>query len=127
VAVPRSVSRSVKQQIAGDVRARILDGSLPPGGRFPTEAELFQHHQVARNTVRDALALLVHEGLIEARRSLGYFVRDRHWMDYRPQSDLRPRPDDLTQHVFLTTDFGIAGRTVPDDRGVDRASTPARS
>lgn len=72
--------------------------------------ELIEQHQVARNTVRDALALLVHEGLIEARRSLGYFVRDRHRMDYRPQSDLRPCPDDLTEDVFLTTDFGIAGR-----------------
>ena len=110
MAVPRSVSRSVKQRIADDVRARILDGSLPPGGRLPTEAELIEQHQVARNTVRDALALLVHEGLIEARRPLGYFVRDRHRMDYRPQSDLKPRPDDLTQDVFLTTDFGIAGR-----------------
>jgi GntR family transcriptional regulator len=110
VAVPRSVSRSVKQQIADDVRALILDGSLPAGGRLPTEAELIEAHQVARNTVRDALALLVHEGLIEARRPLGYFVRDRHRMDYRPQSDLKPRPDDLTQDVFLTSDFGIAGR-----------------
>lgn len=110
MAESRSVNRSVKQRIADDLRVRILDGSLPAGGRLPTEAELIEVHQVARNTVRDALALLVHEGLIEARRPLGYFVRDRHRMDYRPQSDLRPRPDDLTQDVFLTTDFGIAGR-----------------
>lgn len=108
--VPGSAHRSVKQRIADGLRAGILDGSLPAGGRLPTEAELMERHQVARNTVRDALGLLVHEGLIEARRPLGYFVRDRHRMDYRPQSDLRPRPDDLVQDVFLTTDFGIAGR-----------------
>ena len=109
MAVPKSVSRSVKQQIADDVRARILDGSLPPGGRLPTEAELIERHQVARNTVRDALALLVHEGLIEARRPLGYFVRDRHRMDYRPQSDLKPRPGDAPRDVFLT-EQDLAGR-----------------
>jgi GntR family transcriptional regulator len=109
VAVPRSVSRSVKQRIADDVRLRILDGSLPAGGRLPTEAELIEQHQVARNTVRDALAILVHEGLIEARRPLGYFVRERHRMDYRPQSDLRPRPDGALKDAFLT-EQDLAGR-----------------
>jgi GntR family transcriptional regulator len=94
--------RSVKQQIADELRARILDGELPPGGKLPTEAELLDEHQVARNTVRDALALLVYEGLIESRRPHGYFVRDRKRMDYRPQSDLRPHPADSPQDVFLT-------------------------
>ncbi len=99
----------MKQQIADVLRAQILDGSLPAGGRLPTEAELMDQHEVARNTARDALGLLVHEGLIEARRPLGYFVRDRHRMDYRPQSDLRPRSPDAPKDAFLT-EQDLAGR-----------------
>lgn len=102
MAVSRSGSRSVKQRIADELRAQILDGSLPSGGKLPTEADLMEQHQVARNTARDALALLVNEGLIEPRRPHGYFVRERRAMEYRPQSDLKPHPADAPQDVFLT-------------------------
>lgn len=107
--VSRSASRSVKEQIADELRAAVLDGSLAPGDRLPTEADLIERHQVARNTARDALAMLVNEGLIVARRPHGYFVRDRQRMDYRPQSDLSVHPADAPQDVFLT-EQGLAGR-----------------
>lgn len=110
VAVSRSGSRSLKLQIADDLRSRILDGSIPPGGKLPTEVELMERHDVARNTARDALAVLVNEGLIVPRRPHGYFVRNLQRMHYRPQSDLRLHPTDASQDIFLT-DQSLAGRS----------------
>jgi GntR family transcriptional regulator len=71
--------------LADELPARLLDGSIPEGGKLPSESDLIDRYQVACN----ALALLVSEGLIEARRPYDYFVRDRRRMQYRPQSDLR--------------------------------------
>ena len=56
-------------------RQRILDGSLAPGARLPTEFEIAQEHQISRGTVRQALHALVHEGLIERMQGRGTFVR----------------------------------------------------
>jgi DNA-binding GntR family transcriptional regulator len=122
--VSRSASRSVKQQIADELRAAVLDGSLAPGDRLPTEAELIERHEVARNTARDALAMLVNEGLIVARRPHGYFVRDRQRMDYRPQSDLRVHPTDAQHDVFLT-ELGQAGREPSQSIDVAIVEPPA--
>ena len=110
MAVSRSVSRSVKQQIADELREQVLNGTRAEGTKLPSEAELIEQYGVARNTVRDALALLVNEGLIEARRPHGYFVRDRRRMQYRPQSDLRARPTTAPHDTFLT-EQEQAGRT----------------
>ncbi|GLY26822.1 hypothetical protein Kisp02_01870 [Kineosporia sp. NBRC 101731] len=101
MAVP-SGTRTVKQQIADQLRNEIFDGTRPPGGKLPTEAELMESFGVARNTARDALGLLVNEGLIESRRPHGYFIRDRKRMTYRPQDDLQPPSPDAQKDVFIT-------------------------
>lgn len=124
VAVSRTASRSVKQQIADELRAAILDGSLAAGGKLPTEGDLMEKHQVARQTVRDGLALLVNEGLIVARRPHGYFVRDRKRMEYRPQSDLSAHPSDSPKDVFLT-EQDAAGRDPSQTIDVSIVQPPA--
>lgn len=57
--------RRAYQQIADAVRALITSGELPPGSMVPSEFALAEDYQVARGTVRSALAVLVDEGLIE--------------------------------------------------------------
>jgi DNA-binding GntR family transcriptional regulator len=106
---PQNTGRSTQQRIASELRAQIQDGSLAPGAKLPTEAELTERHAVARQTARSALILLVNEGLIEARRPHGYFVRAKKRMDYRPQSDLVVRPADAEKDIFLT-EQSLAGR-----------------
>lgn len=60
-----------------DLREKIEDGRLPPGGHLPGELELASSHGVSRQTVRTALARLTQEGLItEGRGRLGRTVRD---------------------------------------------------
>lgn len=58
----------VYQQIADDLRRRIHSGELAPGDDIPTEAELSQRWRTSRGPVRNALARLRGEGLIETTR-----------------------------------------------------------
>ena len=55
-------------------RERIRDGRLPAGTRLPADGELAAKYQISRDTVRQALALLVNEGLIERVQGRGTFV-----------------------------------------------------
>lgn len=62
-------------QLTTYFRERILDGRLAIGTRLPTELELAQEYQISRDTVRQALAALVQEGLLERIQGRGTFVR----------------------------------------------------
>ncbi len=76
--VPKSTKkeriRLLHRQLTTDFRARILDGRLPAGTRLPTDTELAAEYQLSRDTVRQALALLADEGLIERIQGRGTFV-----------------------------------------------------
>ncbi|MEU7140862.1 GntR family transcriptional regulator [Nocardia sp. NPDC046473] len=61
--------------IAEELRQRILSKELSPGDRVPGEAALTEQFRVSVPTVRQALAVLRHEGLIEARHGVGTYVR----------------------------------------------------
>ncbi|TDB77478.1 MULTISPECIES: FadR/GntR family transcriptional regulator [unclassified Micromonospora] len=63
----------VRQTIA-QLRARILGGEWPVGGRIPTEPQLVAALGVGRNTVREAVRALVHAGVLECRQGSGTYV-----------------------------------------------------
>ncbi|MCC3774173.1 GntR family transcriptional regulator, partial [Streptomyces sp. UNOB3_S3] len=52
-------------QIAADIRDRIVRGELTPGDALPSEAELTTRWSTARVTVARALDVLWEEGLID--------------------------------------------------------------
>ncbi|WP_330335782.1 GntR family transcriptional regulator (plasmid) [Streptomyces sp. NBC_00536] len=86
----------VYQRIADDLRRKITDGTFPPGAQIPTEADLIERYEVkSRATVRQGLAMLVNEGLIEARRPRGYFVIEHRRLVYRPQAEFRKKPPEV--------------------------------
>src|ERR1700759_3168063 len=65
--------------IADDLDRRIKSGELEPGGQLKSEVELREeygkeHSKASRNTVRDAIKLLVARGLVETRPGQGTFV-----------------------------------------------------
>jgi GntR family transcriptional regulator len=64
-------------RIADEIRARISDGTYPPGSRLPTISELCGTHGVSEIVIRNAFGLLRTEGLIETRRGGGTIVRAR--------------------------------------------------
>jgi GntR family transcriptional regulator len=65
------------RRIADDLRRAILSGEMPPGGRLPSERALAATHGTARNTARQAIAILQAEGLVEAEHGRGVFMRER--------------------------------------------------
>jgi GntR family transcriptional repressor for pyruvate dehydrogenase complex len=64
----------VSDVIAERLESAIKDGTLAPGDRLPTEAELARDFKVGRTSVREGLQKLRAHGLIESRKGLGAFV-----------------------------------------------------
>jgi len=52
----------------------IVEGQRPAGELLPSESELIDRYQVSRVTVRQAMELLVQDGLVYRRRGRGTFV-----------------------------------------------------
>ncbi|MFF3676798.1 GntR family transcriptional regulator [Streptomyces sp. NPDC002120] len=63
------------QRIADALRMAIQSGEYGPGDRLPGENDLMATYEVARMTARQALGVLQNEGLAEARKGAGVFVR----------------------------------------------------
>ena len=57
------------------LREGIAGGRFPPGSRLPSERELADRMGVSRPAVREAMRLLVGQGLIEVRPRRGVYVR----------------------------------------------------
>ncbi len=76
MAVDQHSDRAVYQQIADVLRDRIRAGAYPAGSKLPSESDLLEEFEVTRQTVRRGLAVLQQEGLTEASRGKGVFVRE---------------------------------------------------
>ena len=74
------MSEPMYRLIADDLRRQIESGKLPPGAQLKSEVELREEYgqgqdgKTSRNTVRDAIKLLVARGLVETRPGQGTFV-----------------------------------------------------
>ncbi len=73
----RRTGEPLYRQLADDLRARILAGEFPAPAPIPTESQLSQRYRTSRITVRHALELLDHEGLVHREQGRGSFVRPR--------------------------------------------------
>jgi GntR family transcriptional regulator len=62
-------------QIADHLRAAIVKGELAAGTQLPSERELMASYGAARGTVRQAIAALRAQGLINVQHGRGAFVR----------------------------------------------------
>lgn len=62
------------RQIAGAIAGAITDGTIAVGELLPGEQELARRHGVSRHTIREALAALRADGLVESRRGIGSCV-----------------------------------------------------
>lgn len=59
------------------LRQKIIDGVYRPGDKLPSENEMVVKHGLCRNTIREAIASLVHEGLLVRSQGKGTFVAER--------------------------------------------------
>ncbi|MFI6350867.1 FadR/GntR family transcriptional regulator [Streptomyces sp. NPDC050560] len=65
---------ALSEQVIAALRAQIASGEWPVGSRIPTEPELVEQLGVARNTVREAVRALAHNGLLDIRQGSGTYV-----------------------------------------------------
>ena len=69
------MSSNAAERAYQTIRARIMDGSVPPGAALREEA-LAAEIGVSRTPVRDALRRLLADGLVESERNRGTFVAE---------------------------------------------------
>ena len=95
-------SRPAYLRIADDLRRGIVDGTLAPGGRLPSRAQLSGQYGVSDRVAFEAIRLLVSEGFVETRSGSGSYVRrqpevrrlTRSW--YREKRSGSPFVADMT-------------------------------
>lgn len=67
-------SESVVQQVINALTDAMINRELRPGDKIPTEAEMAENMGVGRNSMREAIKILVYLGVLEIRRAEGTFV-----------------------------------------------------
>lgn len=112
---------SAVEALAGALRQRVLSGEVEPGTSLP-EQEIAAAYGVARPTVREALAVLVHEGLLRRERNRSAYVPEVTLADLDDLMLVRRPLEDL-----MAT--SLAGRRVERaDAALDRmAALPAEA
>ncbi|MFD8325251.1 FadR/GntR family transcriptional regulator [Streptomyces lydicus] len=65
---------SLVDTVVDALRSQLSGGEWPVGSRIPSEHALAEQLQVGRNTVREAVRVLVHAGLLRSRQGEGTFV-----------------------------------------------------
>jgi GntR family transcriptional repressor for pyruvate dehydrogenase complex len=81
-------ARALTDSVAEQLLEKIEGGAFPRGAKLPTEAVLSEEFGVSRTVVREAIARLKYEGLVESRQGSGVFVTD--------QAGIRPLRIDYT-------------------------------
>ena len=66
-------------KLADQLKQDILDGLYNPGDRIPTETALVKSSGLSSLTVRQALGVLVEEGILERFIGRGTFVKELSW------------------------------------------------
>ncbi|MCJ8140909.1 FadR/GntR family transcriptional regulator [Falsirhodobacter halotolerans] len=61
-------------RVADALRSQITDGHVKPGERLLSETKLAELHGVSRTVIREAIATLSFEGLVQSRKGAGIFA-----------------------------------------------------
>jgi DNA-binding transcriptional MocR family regulator len=72
----KASSQSLTEQLSGRFAQRIRDRLLTPGARLPSVRQCAQQQGVSPSTVVAAYDQLLAQGMVEARKNRGFFVRE---------------------------------------------------
>lgn len=90
-------------QIADDLRRRIESPEFAAGTALPAEGSLQREYQASRNTIREAVRLLVQQHLVETRAGQGTFITE----------EIVPFVSTLSTDPLVGLDGGEEGATYP--------------
>lgn len=95
--------QSLPEELAAIMMRRIESGEFHPGDILPSEQNLADMFKVSRTVVREALARLKYEGIIESKRGSGPIVRGA-----TPERGFTMNVEDLSQgELFDFMEFRI--------------------
>ncbi len=66
----------LSERVVSALRQQVFSGEITPGQKLPTESQLTETFGVSRTVIREAVATLAADGLVESRQGAGIFVRD---------------------------------------------------
>ncbi|GHH81307.1 GntR family transcriptional regulator [Streptomyces sulfonofaciens] len=95
-------------RVAGDLRKKIVDGSLPPHTRLPSQARIREQYGVSDTVALEARKVLMAEGLVEGRSGSGTYVRERPVPRRIARSGYRP-PGGATPFRQEQADAAVRG------------------
>src|SRR5262249_19611471 len=97
-AIMTDIATTHQARVIVQLRELILRGELAPGERVG-EAALAERLGVSRTAIRQALALLAQEGLLQAADTRGYFVRSFSAQEVLDAIDVRGVLEGLAARV----------------------------
>ncbi|MBC7662647.1 MAG: aminotransferase class I/II-fold pyridoxal phosphate-dependent enzyme, partial [Caulobacter sp.] len=103
----RSAAQTLAEQLAGHYAARIRQRLLLPGARLPSVRESARRHRVSPSTVVAAYDQLLAQGLVEAKRQRGFFVREADTMTPRTTGTPSIDPQESATRVAITTETAL--------------------
>jgi GntR family transcriptional repressor for pyruvate dehydrogenase complex len=120
---PAALSEQVQRELQASIRA------LRPGARLPTERALCERFAVSRPVVREAIARLKADGVVETRQGAGAFVPARPVrLSFRFTTDGAVGREDLRHIMELRVAVEVAAaelaaqrRTASDLAAIDEA------
>ena len=117
----RITKGSLVETAIESLRLAIEQGHWAIGDRLPVEAELSESLGVSRNTVREAVRVLVHVGILETRQGDGTYVRATkdagETLRRIGRSELR---DKLEVRIMLETEAARLAAKRRDTRDIER-------
>ncbi|WP_319529949.1 FadR/GntR family transcriptional regulator [uncultured Cohaesibacter sp.] len=115
-------SETLVSQISQHLRSEIAGTRYSPGDRLPSEADLGRLFGVSRTVVREAIAILRSDGLVEARKGSGVFVLDPEKERLRhPFADLSAeRISDVIEVLEMRSAFEIRSARLAASRRSSR-------
>src|SRR5689334_4901381 len=66
--------RALPLRVRDLILEQIRSGDLPPGSQLPPEPALGEQFGVGRSTVREAVKLLVNDGIVDVQHGRGSFI-----------------------------------------------------
>lgn len=107
----RGADTTLTEQLAARFAGRIRQRLLAPGARLPSVRECARRHGVSPYTVVAAYDQLLAQGLVEARRQRGFFVREAGPEPRRasPAAPAAPRPVPISATTLVRGMFQPPG------------------
>jgi DNA-binding FadR family transcriptional regulator len=121
LAPARNLSGAVVERITGEIRS----GRLAPGSKLPTEQELMAAMGVSRTVVREAVAALRADGLVQTRQGSGAFVAaDTSRVPFRIDPDGLSSIEDVLEVMELRLAIEVEAAALAAERVTPEGLAP---